>query len=101
MSPVASTLLGHDLTSPLGQDVNDTRCMGSWIGVCSIGSLLSLNAWLQWLCGYSTFTRTACGLRFFAPDFSNFAKFDPEPAAGHPWDPAGKLDGRSLWPFSR
>ena len=60
--------------------------MGSWIGVCTIGSFLSLNAWVQDLTNETSFNSTICDIRHFPKEsvssFSNFLAFNPDTSDG-------------------
>jgi hypothetical protein len=38
----------HESVTFIPKDINETRKVGSWVVVCTLGSFMSINAWLQW-----------------------------------------------------
>ena len=76
-----SSVILHDNLSFVPKDTNDTRSMGSWVGVCTLGSFMSLKAWVQGLTNELTFNSTICDIRHFPKEestfFSNFIAFTP------------------------
>ncbi|KNC50105.1 uncharacterized protein AMSG_05877 [Thecamonas trahens ATCC 50062] len=85
-----SLIRSHQSIEFIPADPHDTRGQGSWVVVCTVGTLLSVNLWVQHMLGYPTISSTVCDLRHFDVaaefgPFTNFNAFAPAPSSNHPW----------------
>ena len=85
-----SQIQSHTKIDFVPADPHDTRGQGSWVVVCTVGSLLSVNLWIQDLLGYPTIASSVCDIRHwdtsasFGP-WTNFNAFCPQPSPDHKW----------------